>query len=140
MGLRALTQRRTVWRHALDGLLSPLGRAWLRLSLLTHERAKPIGEPHEIEPQCEEFHCFGHDRDEPGRAWLVCGECFHRYGSARELRKLYRREAWRAHRRWHKDMIMSKAEDGPSTLRVLWRLATIRASKIYFCQVCIHDW
>ncbi len=85
---------------------------------------------HEPADACYEAHCFWHHVDEPSRPgdYLVCGECFHVYRTAGELRRAYRREFWRVSRRF-----------GDAWVLRVWRVLTIRAKKIYFCQFCIHD-
>jgi hypothetical protein len=160
--------------RATERLRAALGRAWYGATGLRPSWVVSGGEgrawtltwrPHEVEDSCAEVHCYGHDRDEPGKAWLVCGECFHRYRSPGELRRRYRREAWRAHRQWRREPVielpqpftipdepvvggqkLSLPDDldlewgkEPSTLQVLWRLLTVRARDVTFCQVCIHD-
>jgi hypothetical protein len=101
--------------------------------------------PHEPTDVCAGDHCFSCHEDEPimegEKAYRVCGECFHVYWTARDLRRAYRRA----------DRQMS----GPWTLRGMpgwddnivkrvWRNVRIQfllpASKIYFCQECLHDW
>lgn len=64
--------------------------------------------------------------------WQYCYECEQEYPTARSLRKAYRRQFWEA--------------TGVKTywprmpwLQRLWRVLTIRARRIYFCQECIHD-
>lgn len=85
---------------------------------------------HEPAEACDGTHCHWHHVDEPAIEpfYIWCGECGHVYRSARELRREYRRQFWGISRRF----------GDPLWLR-LWRVLSIRASKIYFCQFCIHD-
>lgn len=152
--------------YRLEWARAQAGYAWLWATLRLPPLAEPIGEAHSAEMQCEEIHCYSHHRDEPGRYWLRCFECGHHYATPGELRRAYRREAWSV---WQSTRKLARepvgghgglpsftlSADGgelvagpplkiewskpPGRLRVLWRLATIRASKIYFCQECIHD-
>lgn len=75
---------------------------------------------------CLPDHCYFHNVDEPGGGYVLCGECGHLYRTPRELRSAYRRVVWGF---WRED----------HHWRSLWRFLTIRASRIYFCQYCIHD-
>lgn len=101
-------------------------------------------EQHEVTPGCGHQHCHIHEVDEDDRgAYLACGECGHVYLTARSLRKAYRRVVWQmmrsrpdstAERRpWFSD------EWQTGIIRHLWMLATVRASRLTFCQECIHD-
>jgi hypothetical protein len=109
---------------------------------------------HEISESCKADHCEWHHVDEPGPAYIVCGECFHSYSSARALRSAYRRQAFRIHWKalWGGDRF--KITDRAfaelagiklprfmwlRTVRSLLRLPFVRASKIYFCPECSHD-
>lgn len=86
---------------------------------------------HEFSTDCWEVHCVMHGLDEVGSGYRRCGECGHLYDSARELRRLYRRGYWEAlHSGW-----VAK----PFNVKRLWHLVTIRASRIAFCQLCMHD-
>lgn len=83
-------------------------------------------EQHEVTAACQEDHCHSCQVDEPGTGYILCGECGHLYRTARDLRRAYRRivwEFWREDHHW----------------RTLWKILTVRASRIYFCQECIHD-
>lgn len=85
-------------------------------------------EQHEPTDACNNDHCYTHHVDEPGTGYIVCPECWHVYQTARELRREYRRNRpgieWREWR-W--------------LPAYLWRLLTVRASKIPFCPLCMHD-
>lgn len=81
---------------------------------------------HEPTDACLGVHCHWHNVDEPGTGYIICGECGHLYRTARDLRRAWRREVLRPG--FHVPL-----------WRRLWRAATIRARKIYFCQECIHD-
>jgi len=91
--------------------------------------------PHEPGPGCRDDHCYSCNLDEPleGGYYILCGECFHVYYTKAELRRAYRRVYWRTHR-W-------APFGGPPTpmWRILWRVLTVRAKDIYFCQECTHD-
>lgn len=84
---------------------------------------------HEATDACAPDHCHWHSVDEPGTGYILCGECGHLYRTASELRRAYRREVMRGPRYF----------SGPPWWCRAWRALTIRASKIYFCQECIHD-
>jgi hypothetical protein len=92
---------------------------------------------HDPTEQCEDRHCYSHHEDEDAAgAYIVCGECGHVYPTARALRRRYRRMYWETTGR-------SSWPDGfrssPGIIRRLWRLASVRARSIHFCQHCIHD-
>lgn len=75
--------------------------------------------------------CWSCNRREPitRRPYQVCLECGHVYQTAGDLRRAYRREFWNGWRHW----------GGEPWWRLAWRLLTARASRIYFCQECTHD-
>ena len=81
---------------------------------------------HEPSDVCISVHCHWHNVDEPGTGYIGCGECGHLYRTACELRRAYRRE------------VLRPSFGVPLRWR-LWRVLTIRASRISFCQECIHD-
>lgn len=88
--------------------------------------------------KCEGWHCHSHgvDEDHAG-AYLCCGECFHVYRTARELRRAHRREVRDVFRA---DYVSS--DPLRERLILLWYclLALLKpASKIHFCQECAHD-
>jgi hypothetical protein len=87
---------------------------------------------HDPTDACWGRHCHIHNVDEPdNRAYQVCLECGHVYPTARALRRDYRREYWR---------IASDDQFGREPVwRRLWRVATVRASRVSFCQHCVHD-
>lgn len=86
-----------------------------------------MGGPHQPTAQCEDVHCYSHHVDEPtDKVYIACGECYHVYRTAGELRRAYRRASWQ----------ISKTEP---LLKRLRRILTIRVRDIYFCQHCIHD-
>lgn len=110
--------------------------------MATRTRLKP--QPHEPALDCAMFevHCYGchldHDPDMP--AWLWCLECGHAYRRPRDLRKAYRREMWQLLREHSSDAPWLVSNDWyPSMAWHVWRIVTARASKIYFCQECLHD-
>lgn len=76
--------------------------------------------------------CYVHGVVEPAEgAWLVCFECGHVYPTAGALRREYRREYWR---------VACDDRFGRIPLpRRVWRVLTVRASTVYFCQHCVHD-
>ncbi len=85
---------------------------------------------HEPTDACYDQHCFSHHQDEDATgAYLVCGECFHVYRTPGELRRAYRCAFWTIENPWAR----------PSLAWRVWRVLTIRAKRIYFCQYCIHD-
>lgn len=87
--------------------------------------------PHEMTEACEPLHCWIHHIDEPGDgAYRICGECFHAYPTARAMRRDYRHASRQAE--FH-------LPSGTSWWRRAWRLATVRASRITFCQHCTHS-
>ncbi len=94
--------------------------------------------PHRPSFTCDDHpdrvHCYEHHEDEPvGGAYIVCGECFHVWRTAGELRREYRRQFWRTTSHgWF-------GTDRPSLVSRVWRVLTVRAKDIYFCQHCIHD-
>lgn len=81
---------------------------------------------HEPTDACLPDHCHWHNVDEPGDGYILCPECGHLYRTARELRRAYRRQ------------VLRPGFSVPLLWR-LWRALTIRASRITFCQECIHD-
>lgn len=94
-------------------------------------------EQHEPTVACHDIHCFIHNVDEPGVGYLTCPECFHLYRSRRELRRAHRAAMWPAMRGELK-LFMGDAWR-PSWWRFVWHLLTVRASKIYSCPECAHD-
>lgn len=94
-------------------------------------------------------HCWAHNVDEyvgTGPVYQACIECGHLYRSKRELRRAYLRVHWQFFTAAWRDRHMR--ESYPTELRDpplaelahwVWRALTVRASKIYFCQHCIHD-
>lgn len=88
---------------------------------------------HEPTFECNDVHCYSCNEDEDGYAYIICRECGHRYRSAGELRRVYRRQFLRTSRQSWFDM------KPPPRWRVWWIAVTIRARNIYFCQHCIHD-
>lgn len=87
---------------------------------------------HDPTAECFGRHCHIHNVDEPDdRAYQVCLECGHVYRTAGALRRDYRREYWR---------VASDDQFGREPLwRRLRRVATVRASRVSFCQHCVHD-
>lgn len=80
-------------------------------------------------------HCYSHHVDEPGRGYITCIECGHLYRTKRDLRRAYRRgfrQTVQPRRLLSDDLDMGWGG-------YLWRLLTVRASTIYFCQECSHD-
>jgi hypothetical protein len=86
--------------------------------------------PHEPNSWCGHLHCFIHNIDELSYpSYMTCGECHHVYLTARALRRAERRFWWGGRRfvrrsRW---------------LGLVFRVATVRASRIYDCAHCGHD-
>jgi hypothetical protein len=101
---------------------------------------RPVNtEPHEVTDACFTFHCHWCNVDEPGEGYIVCPECFHLYRTAGELRREYRRQRWKLHRRWLARERRGTAFAPEPTWKVVWAIITVRAKKITFCQHCIHD-
>jgi hypothetical protein len=83
--------------------------------------------PHAPAEECLTVHCHVHHVDEDGTgAYRACAECGHVYRTARELRRTWRRKFW------------EMSDDLPLWRRVR-RALTVRASRIDFCQHCVHD-
>lgn len=116
----------------------------------------PQLQQHEPADACLNDHCEWHGIDEPGPAYIVCPECWHRYPTARSLRRAYRRKAFRilwqdatgrSPVRVTRELRRQSAAMGfpiPHFLKIrafLWifRLPLVRAKSIYFCQECSHD-
>lgn len=84
--------------------------------------------PHTPTGACLPVHCHVHHVDEPDAgAYRVCGECGHVYATARDLRRAYRRA------------VLRHIPGGVRRWRLWWRAATVRASRVSFCQHCAHD-
>lgn len=111
-------------------------------------------DPHDGDDTCLPWHCWSHDVDETGPGYQVCGECGHVYPTARSLRAAYRRVVTQmarqelraypvtAHRPADPDDPFGAAYQTQTRWQtIIWwaRSMTVRASKIYFCQECIHD-
>lgn len=85
--------------------------------------------------KCAGLHFHTHSMDEPGEpAYIACFECGHVYPSARALRRAHRRQiiAMGLPRRLFGD-------DWHGWLTFLRLLQFVRASRITFCQECLHD-
>lgn len=94
--------------------------------------------PHEITDACASVHCHEHHVDEPEQgAYVWCLECGHVYRTAGELRRLYQRAALKLIDRNHP--WFRSNEWYPSAVSALWKVLTIRAKDIHFCQHCLHD-
>jgi hypothetical protein len=105
-----------------------------------------LSQPHEVTADCAHLHCYSHDVDELriGQPYIVCGECFHVYATAGALRRAYRRVMFEiAHGEITNRYSAFAGEALRARLsvaaRVLWQAATVRASKVSFCQHCTHD-
>lgn len=95
-------------------------------------------QPHELTEACLHTHCFWHEIDESSEgAFIWCNECGHVYPTARSLRKAYRRAYWQLCGGWSKPF--GQRGWTPSLPARLWRMATVRAKSISFCQECVHD-
>lgn len=98
---------------------------------------------HEPTDACWRDHCYIHDVDEPGDgAYLACGECFHVYPTKRDLRRAYRRGHPSLRDDWRRASWLRDDDFTPSRLTMIrwWlRLRLLRASRIYFCPECSHD-
>lgn len=82
---------------------------------------------HEPTDACLGIHCHWHGVDEPGTGYIGCPECGHLYRTAGELRRAYRRQ------------VLSMPRYDVPRWRIRWAALTVRASRIGFCQECIHD-
>ena len=100
-------------------------------------------QPHEPDQLCHPDHCYICHIDEPGEGYIRCFECKHLYKTKRDLRKAYRREligGMKFSRKFGiKTPFWRSTSFSPSRVRVWWMLLTVRASKITFCQHCVHD-
>jgi hypothetical protein len=85
---------------------------------------------HDEDDDCQ-GHCWWHEVDEVGDGYIRCFECGHLYLTARDLRREYRKGYW--------EVLRSGSVPRPFTPVRLWHVLTIRAKKIHFCQLCIHD-
>ncbi len=92
---------------------------------------------HEPTDECAGQHCAWHNVDEPlGETdYLVCGECWHLYRTARDLRREYRRMM---RGDWQHEWLLFK-DLRTSAWRRMWRYLTVRADRIHFCPLCAHD-
>lgn len=85
-------------------------------------------QPHEPADTCHYIHCHIHDVDEyVEKPYHVCFECNHAYRNSRELRRAYRRGLWKA------------THGAEGLIRRVWRITTVRASRIHHCPHCLHD-
>jgi len=94
--------------------------------------------PHNATWMCAGIHCEIHQVDEPNPGYRGCGECFHLFRSARELRM--------AHRKVHRELYESlkprpwfSNEWVTGRLRYWWGMLSVRAGKIWTCPLCTHD-
>jgi hypothetical protein len=95
---------------------------------------RPVNtEPHEVTDACFTFHCHWCNVDEPGNGYILCGECGHLYRTKGELRRAYRRAILSLDRRTFLGI------KPMPRWKIWWKVLTIRAKNIYFCQYCIHD-
>lgn len=77
----------------------------------------------------------------PKRVFVVCYECGHVW-TKRTLKRAYRRAVIKKPDYEVRSLLNPHYEDdfaGPSWAMVLWRVLTVRAEDIFFCQECIHD-
>jgi hypothetical protein len=82
---------------------------------------------HQPTTECLPVHCHWHNVDEPGTGYISCPECGHLYRTPGELRRAYRRH------------MLTRPNWGVPLWPRLWAALTVRASRITFCQECIHD-
>lgn len=99
-------------------------------------------------PECVDpertSHCWFHG-DEPltDDTFQVCFECGHVYETPAELVAEWRRQSPRPTLR--EALHWPTADNaewgfGPvEYVRAWWRRLTVRADRIFFCQVCVHD-
>lgn len=95
---------------------------------------------HEPNSWCGNIHCHSCGIDELAHgAYQVCGECGHVYPTARSLRRAYRRVVWEMIRNPLSGTRWFTNDWATGRFRQTFAMLTVRASKIYFCQLCIHD-
>jgi len=97
-----------------------------------------LTERHEVTNACHHVHCHSCGVDElvDGSEYVVCGECFHCYRTRRDLRRAYRREASRG----RGSMPWLRGNGFGTRFGALRRRVLVpRASRIYGCQECGHD-
>lgn len=83
---------------------------------------------HEPTDRCAPLHCHSHDVDEVAdKLYIACYECGHVYRTPGELRRAYRHA------------VLRRPRFGIPWRLLLWHAAFARASRISFCQHCIHD-
>lgn len=87
---------------------------------------------HEVTKVCERYHCFAHEEDEViENPYLVCGECFHRYPTAKDLATDY-----------HDKMTLvleGTVAEVQAGLDLLGEVVHREAEAITFCAHCSHD-
>lgn len=92
-----------------------------------------LKDQHDLTDACGDDHCYIHHVDESSDgAYLICFECNHVYRRKRDLRRDWRVCYWQ---------YSSKAFGltGDRWYKRIWRVLTVRATKIHVCQHCTHD-
>jgi rubrerythrin len=90
---------------------------------------------HEATDACGSVHCVFHQEDEPGRGYLICGECGHLFKTKRALRREHRRVFREIS---HAVPLFSNARQA-GHIRFWWMMLFLRADKIWVCPFCAHD-
>lgn len=88
--------------------------------------------PHEVSADCELVHCFTHQIDEiepPDGGYIVCGECFHVFNTARDLIEEFIRMT--------QDLKDQSVLDFTGTAR--YDIPVPPVEMIFFCPFCAHD-
>lgn len=87
--------------------------------------------------------CYSCWQSEPlngKRPYNICGECGHVYWTARQLRRAYRRTlAARMPDQPHRRRWFGYDPFDLTWAQLAWYSITARASRIYHCQECAHD-
>lgn len=96
--------------------------------------------PHDETVACQDKHCCSCGVDEAAEnPYVICGECGHVYKTAGSLRRAYRREVWGNLAGASFKVPWFGNDFANGRFESLWMIVSVRASKVYFCQECIHD-
>jgi hypothetical protein len=100
--------------------MEPDERAAFRPGLRS-DAATVLQQPHKPTGECWPSHCCWHNLDEDADgAYRVCGECFHVYRTAEDLRAVFMAEV--------APLLTGMPSEAPA------------AEEIYACPYCAHDW